>query len=136
MAPELLIEGCEYDHAVDTWAFGVVVYSTLNLGRSFFMEKGITARRRFSNDQWRAWKQGNEEYLLMLVGSGCLTLKERSLVRERWTQWHKKPLPEPQVSVGESDYYIKNMGINQVMRNCLIPMPANGPSGEITRVLT
>lgn len=138
MAPELFIERCKYDHAVDVWAFGMVIYSTFRRGDTRFSGGNVPEQRGFRRGYWEAWKQGNEEHYEQLLGGSFMTEEERESVSVRWLTWHAIPYPEDLKAEArkcyskENRFYDKHTDAIEVTRKCLIPMPSNGPTGEVT----
>lgn len=131
MAPELWVEGFEYDYAVDLFAFGCVAYASMENGRGPIGDM-------FTSNKWKHWITGNAKYFGSTLGSDYLSLEEREESRStiQWADFEDKEGVLAAMRAKDSKYdefFESNKHFIMFIRDCLIPMPTNGPNGEVTR---
>lgn len=137
MAPELFIEGQEYDYAVDVWAFGWVIYSTYtkNSSTAYMFQ---STECKFSEMNWTSWKLSPADYFGSMLGKEYLSPVERAQVASdydrrsqtkatRSEMEHQKRLEPSRVL-----FFNQHQNLICALRRILIPYPAKGPKNDVS----
>ena len=135
MASELTTLGQAFDYSADIWGAGVVLFNLFDLGKSPI--NGIDFLQGFRESLWADWARSDELYFSSFLGPSFLSQKEQTLVQEQkmfrrqsptaTSTVTKKPLPSKLTA------YERNKSVTGIVRRAMIPLPKNGPDGNIHR---
>ena len=119
MASELLEEGNEFDYQADLWALAVVLS---NLATNATIPCGF-----IHDDSWNDYAESNVKYFYHMLGATFLSKEEHSSCR--------KVTSKTGIRIAEESAkkYESWRDFAHLIRGCLIPLPARGPSNMVKR---
>lgn len=113
MASELFIEGAEYDHSVDIWSFGQLLYALC------FGEPSVKVNGFYTPAYWENYRLGYPQYYRRLLGVAFLYPNELSVIDQK---------------IDMKMYHRRHKAYGSLVpfiRSCLVPYPSDGPKGDI-----
>lgn len=162
MAPELRVQGCEYDESVDIWSLGVCIKALL---LKCELNEGKDDLFSYKDPMKIIWslyaKSSPFKYYKRIIGTGAVVCYSDDWEVEVSTQryfWESEQKTADQwkgvvkASVYERkcasvkrarEHFERFLSIEkdakefeyvfEILRSCFIPYPAHGPEGDITR---